>query len=391
MFFVCLLLAALMAAACSSDPDSPLGTEFRDGGLIGADPGQVFQDTINIAGGDTSFVTNALVTNADNITVGRVGDIETSMVLRFDLSDAPDNATVTDAILTLEPADAQDSDVFNVQFFEMLDILNQTSPLRTLDLAPGAIPDPGNSGAVDRLMQANSTQYELDPAVVQTWIDSTRHSGIAIVVKDVITNQELAWTSLEGEGKSAAPGAAIILQVDYAGPNAPPQDLFRTVDGVDGTFSTSLTPPTDLRISTGEIRRVFLPIDLSSFDSNLFLHDARLSVSIASSSVPDNVLQQATVYVPTSSNIDSLDILSIRDGTKGMTLAFTSATPVLRFPVLSIIESFVANPATNNGLVIRYTIEGSSVAQTEFFSSTAAAGVRPLLSLTFSDAPTFPR
>ena len=90
MFFVGLLLAALLAAACSSDPDSPLGTEFRDGGLIGGEPGEVFQDTINVAGGDTSFVTNGLVLNADSITVGRVGDIETAMVLRFDLSTAPD-------------------------------------------------------------------------------------------------------------------------------------------------------------------------------------------------------------------------------------------------------------------------------------------------------------
>ncbi|MFQ5510969.1 MAG: hypothetical protein ACE5EO_03885 [Candidatus Krumholzibacteriia bacterium] len=372
-----LVIAAL--AGCSSDPDSPLGSEFRDTGLIGSDPGEVFLDTVVVASGDTSLVTNAVIANFDTITAGRTGDIEKAILLRFNMAGADPSKSVQEAVLNLSPANAQDGDVINVQIFELLDSLVVGKSLKSLNLSASAISDPFNSGAIDRTMEVGTTQYALEPSLVESWIDSSWHNGIAIVVMDAITNQELAWESSDKDS------TGLFLRVKFADNS---QSFHRTVTGVDATFFKSLAPVTNLRVSDGETRRVFLPIDLTGVGSDTLLHDARLAVTIVPGA-GDGGVHSVTLYAPLSSDENNSGFLF---GTAVSTVLFDAdKISVIRFPVRSIVEDFIANPGSNNGLVLQFTFEGASTRRIEFYGSGSGPGLGPLLSLTFSNSPRFPR
>ncbi|MEE9270427.1 MAG: hypothetical protein V3V49_09210 [Candidatus Krumholzibacteria bacterium] len=374
------LLATLAVTGCSSDPDSPLGTDFADGGLIGSDPGTVFQDTVTITFGDSNFVTSAVLSAANKITVGRLGDTETAMLLRFNFSNATaeDKAKqVTDAFLSLSPDDMSDNDSFNVQFISMLDSLSNTlsDTLTSLNLAATAIPDPGNSGAVDRTMSVGSTFYRLEPDSVETWIFNEGHNGIAIVLMDATTAKELSWKSKEqGAGKP-------FLRVVF---NDATETRYQI--GNDGTFVTLLNPSSNLRISDGVRGRFFLPIDLSGFDTRSIVHDAILTLSVlpGSFTVGD---QSVLIYAPTETSLAASRRLA---GAGSVVTIDGTPKTVVRFRVREVIEEFIASPSTNHGLVVRFTLENSQIRQAEFFNSTAAPGLKPFLSLTLSDAPTFP-
>ncbi len=368
---VFVLLATLAFAGCSSDPDSPLGTDFADGGLIGSDPGNVFQDTVTVTSGDFNFVTSAVLSAADKITVGRLGDTETAMLLRFNFSTAGADAgkQITDAFLSLSPDSTTDNDSFNVRFFSMLDELSDT--LTSLNLTAAAIPDPGNSGAVDRTMSIANSSYRLEPDSVETWIDNLGHNGVAIVLMDVTTAKELSWKSKErGTNK---PFLRVVFS-DATETRYPIKD--------DATFVTLLNLSSNLRISDGVRGRFFLPIDLGRFDTRSIVHDAILTLSFVPGSFTIGD-QSVLIYAPTDTS------LAVSRRLAGAGTVRTTST-VIRFRVREVIEEFIAKPSTNHGLVVRFTLENSSIRQAEFFNSAAAPGLKPFLSLTLSDAPTFP-
>ncbi|MDH3217443.1 MAG: hypothetical protein OEN01_14360 [Candidatus Krumholzibacteria bacterium] len=376
--YLLLLVVVVWASGCSSDPDTPLGSGLVDGGLIESRPGDVFEDTVNVVVGDATFTSTAFyaqfLTTPGQMIIGRKDDFKTTMLIRFDFSGGDDvGKTVTEAQLTLPAAPDTQSATLSARFYELLDTLNAGDTITSLDTASTPIPD--DTLAVDRVMRAFPRIYQLPPALVQGWIGGLHHNGIAIVLTDNTTNKQLTFATKENSDNP-------FLKVFFSDTT---DTSYRPL--VTGTFAEDLSPLTsDLRISDGDTRRIFLPVDLGSLDDRALLHDASLVLRVAPSSSTGGDAD-IELYAPT----DSTDIMDLGKRTPVTVAILGSAADRIEFPIRNIITQFLADPKTNLGFVVRYFPEGNSIRRVEFFGSSAADSLRPSMRFTFSDPPTFPK
>lgn len=375
------LLAALSAAGgCSSDPDTPLGSSFLPDSLILSRPGAVGEDTIYIGFTDTTWVINRyysqLLTLPNKMTLGRADSFETAMLVRADFSSAGDdtNKTVSSAQLTLPTDPVIQNGTLGALFYELLDPLTNADTLTSLNLSTNPIPD--STGVnVDRTMRTFPRTYSLPAALVQDWIRGIQpHNGIAVILNDTTTTLELTFS---GQGNADA----AFLQVFFTDTTNTPYNITAS-----GTFTTDLSSSTNLRMSDGDTRRIWLPVDLSAFNENVLLHQARLVMHV----VPNSASETggfAELYAPVDSVIGSSGILT---GTP--VTSQTLNTSVIEFSIRNIIGRFLSDSTNtaNFGLAIRYLSEGSSARRIDFYSSAAADTLRPQMQFTFSEAPTFP-
>lgn len=381
--FAFLLLCSLagigFGIGCSSDPDTPLGTSFLDDSLIQSEPGEVKHDTITIDAGDTSFVTNAFLSKPPAMQIGRDSTIESAMVIRFDFS-APGGdtlLTVDRAELGLRIINVGDVSIITAEFYETLQPVDEADTLASLSLASSPIPD-SSLVNTDRILQS-STTYTLPPALVQAWIrgDSV-HNGIAIVLKDTAAVSDKIYGTRENSNEDLRP----FLRVFFVGGD---QSGFKVK--ADGSVMKELSQTTDLRLSDGVTRRVYLPADLAAFDEKTLLHDAKLVLHVVpnSSTTGDELV---LVYAPTSSSVGSSGILS-GDALSPIILPGTAKT--IEFSIRKLVERFIADSATNHGFVVRYQGEGISARRVDFYGSSAPDSLRPRMRFTFSEPPAFPK
>jgi hypothetical protein len=376
--FGLLVLGSFIAGTgCSSDPDTPLGEAFLQDSLIRSQPGNVFQDTIPIAVGDTSFVTNALITYATTMTIGRIAGFEKTMLLRFNFSPRGDDTlkTVSSAVLNLRVTTSTQTDTLQAAFYELLSTFEESDTMTVLKTAAAPIPD--STGVnTQRSLQYFPSRYTLSNALVQAWIrGTTTHYGMAIVLEDTTTTKQLVYGTHE-----ALSSLRPFLRVTFTDQTEKNYNV-----AADGMLVKPLTTTSNLLLSDGYTRRIYLPVDLSTFKPDVLLHDARLVLNV----VPDSWTGgdvAVTLYAPKSSDISSADVLS---GTTVATTFVDITAGTLSLPIRTIISTFLGDPTTNHGFVLRYAVEGTSVRQMEFYASAAADSVKPILEFTFSGAPQF--
>jgi hypothetical protein len=378
--FLVLAAAVGFAGGCSSDPDTPLGAGFLEDSLIQSQPGEVFQDTIAIGSTDTTFVVNSFYSNFSSqsnvMLFGRTNDFESWMLVRVDFSNAGEDTlkTVTGAQLTLPLGDGSPSGPLGGLFYETSEPFADGDTLTSISLSPNPIPD--STGVnVDRTLSVFPRTYSLPDTLVQRWIrGEAPHNGIAIVLNDTTTTVTMTFAN---RLSSSNP----FLRVFFS-------------DGTDnsyllvanGTFTKDLAATDDLRLSDGDARRIWLPVDLSRIAADALLHEATLLLRVVPGSFTEGG-GTIELYAPEDSVIGSTGILS---GASRLTQTFDPAKDFVEFPIRNIIERFIADTTLNYGLVTRYLPEGGSVRRIDFHPSTAADTLRPVMRFTFSTPPTFP-
>jgi hypothetical protein len=218
-------------------------------------------------------------------------------------------------------------------------------------------------------MRARPRIYSFPPALVQDWIRGIQpNNGFAIVLNDTTTTLEMTFADKDNDA---------FFTVVFA-------DTTKAYDlMVTGTFSEDLSSTTNLRLSDGDTRRVYLPVDLSSFDENTILHEAKLVIQV----VPGSETESGglvELYAPEDSVIGSEGILS---GTPVGTRFLDEGT--VQFSIRNIITQFLADSTKNQGFVIRYLPESNSIRRADFYPSSVPDSL-PIMQFTFSTPPTFP-
>jgi len=366
----------LLGGGCSSDPPSPLGSEFIDNGLIHPDSIEVVQDTVLIAG-DTTFVVSDFLFNSNSLELGRRDSIEAWPVLRIDFSNpgADTLRTVRSASLFLTYVGVNAS--VGARFVNLAAPLAESDTLVSISLGD-PIPD-STLIDFDRTMQPFPRSYTLPPALVQAWIRGEQaHNGIAVVLEDPI---DTAFVSL-GSSENADPGSQPFLRVTFTAG----EDSRYTVSD-DGTFVQDLFPALGLLLADGGARRVYLPIDVGVFDPNTLIHDAKLILHV----VPGSFIGQDFVLSVYSPSTDDIEDPRIRSGTVVNTLTLQPDSTRLVVSVKNILSNLIAGELEKPPLIIRYTAEGTAIRRVAFFSSSAPNGLKPELAFTYSTAPRFPR
>lgn len=374
-FFVTLVIVVALGVGfgCSSDENSPLGTEFVIDSLILSGPGEVFIDFLFIGGDDTTFVTNSHIPDLTILSQGRDPFFESSMIVRVDFTPQgiDPQKTVNRAELRLVMSSPV-ADTIRVIFFDMTRPYVEGDTMTVLSLG-AVIPDDG--GVTDRVLALATTRYELPDQLVQDWIrgDQT-HNGIAVVM-----NQSGSKTVLFGAREGADAPNLLVVFTNGDQTTYPVSD--------DGTFVAALNPPSDLGIGDGRIRRVLLPFNIGGVDSTILIHNALLEIhTVPSSSSGGDVT--ATLYAPESLDISDPGIVQ---GALISTQTIDLDDNRLRFPVSNILADFIASGQDKQGFVLQYALEKTSNRQIEFYGSSAADSLKPVIILTISNAPTFPR
>jgi len=367
------LLILLLGGGCSSDPDTPLGSEFLNGGGIGSEPVEVVQDTLRVESGDLSFLVGSYLFNSETMLLGRENQAESWPVLKVDFSKAGDDTTLEVREATLRLVMSVTSETLSAVFRELASPLVDSDTLSGISLGD-TIPDEENV-AVRTMAYADPT-YGLPPALVQEWIRGDRpHNGIAVVLDDPSDTTRLVFQATE-RGADLRPTLKVIFTNN---------DESTYVMSADGTFVKELYSTSNLLLSDGVTRRVFIPVDLSGFDPNTLVHEAKLVLHI----VPDSFLGgdlSVTLYAPESADIDDPDVL---EGTLVTSTVMTTKSDAVSFSIRNILAILLSKKKEDNALILRYTNEGTSIRRAEFYGSGAAGGLEPSFTFTYSKAPEF--
>lgn len=379
--FLALTLSMVIGAlvGCSSDPDSPVGSALVDDDLIRSRPGDLFVDTLLVTASETSFVTNALLAQAQTMEVGRRDSIGRTALLRFDFSSPGDDTlrVVERAEIVLQ-ALVDDGVEMQVQFYELSEPFTESDTLTSLGLEATPLTDP-DTGSGDRLLVKNPiNDYRLDPALVQEWIRGTKtHNGIAFVETEGSTDKVFDFATKESSGTTDP-----FLRVVFAG-----GDPSNYAIVADGTFVEDDNTTPSPAIADGETRRIHFPIDLSAFSTELLLHNAELVFHVDTTKVIGGDLN-VSLYRPTSSTPPGL--------LDGDDVGFIDLKPTpeiitpFRFNVRAELEAFLADPSTNHGFVLRFTLEGANPRRLGIYGSAAPDSLKPSLRLIYSEAADFP-
>jgi hypothetical protein len=376
-------LAILIAAlSCGDSDDTPLGSEFI-GDLLGSRPGEVFEDTIAMAGGDTSYAFFTTIGRQGYMEVGLDLQYQRTTMIRGDFSSA--NATLTVQQADLRIHAIPDNPVVPPRYLDNIDAVfyNLATPYHedstrvTLDTT-SAIPDPDNGGAIDRTIRLGFIPYALPPDLVQDWIQSDSDSinnGMAILYPKSLDELFGIYT------REASDTLRPTIQVRFEGQAQ--ASNFPIV--ADGTFVRPTATTNNLIISDGFVRRIHLPVDLTAIDDSAAVHDARLVLTY----VPGTVFgtnQDVLLYLPKSADPRSPEFSEPAQLIDKETLAVSSGT--LELQITNVLLLILSGALENNGFVLRFTTEDIEVRQAEFYPSSNDS-LGPRFRITYSTPADF--
>ncbi len=375
-----LYLILALAAGCTSDPETPLGSDFVDDGLIQSQPGEVFQDTFPVVSGDAVFPVNSLMAYNDRMWLGRRDDFESWMIVRPNFSTAgEDTLLVVDEawiLLTLISAiDTSGVPEFGAVFNELEEPYSESDTLFDLPLGD-PIPDDTQVNT-DRIMTNIPRSYNLDPQVVQEWIRGDRpNNGFAVVLNDPTVERMIEYGSRLYPSPSDDPlQNKPLLQVVFTNGK---QSTYQML--ADGTFVQDHGTTTNLLLSDGTAQRVFIPVDLSIVDPETFVHEATLEIFI----VPDSRVGtdfSLTLYIPESVDFADPGILS---GTLVTAVVVPADFEKLKFSIRNALQLMLSQGRDDAGFVLQFTNEGTAMRRMEFYTSSAADSLKPTYRFTLS-------
>jgi hypothetical protein len=372
-----IIVAVLTLVGCSSDPDSPVGTEFIEDGIIGSLPGDVVLDTLRLGPGDQSFFIASRLDVNTTLSIGNKDGYQSSILLKinFNSPGLDISRTVELARLRLRAASDSEIDSLTANFFELLSAYDEGDTVKVLDIGPAAIPDSGLV-EVDRQLPTALGLYTLPTGLVQDWIRGIKpHNGLAVVATAGTIDRHL----LMGARESSAGDRRPILEVKFTDGNS---TLYKISD--DGTFVESVNPTQNLVLSDAYIRRIYLPLDLTQLDPDLLIHEAKLILNyVPSSSLGSDF--SVFLYSPNDANPMSTGIWTGQGITTGL-VDFINGKVVL--PVRNVMLLILGGQEENNGFALRFMGEGSELRQVEFYTS-ASDSLGPRIELISSHPPEF--
>lgn len=373
----CILILIALLGGCSSDPETPLGSEFVSDSILGSRPGHVFKDTLATDPADTSFALSSLLTSNTFLTLGRRDDYRTSMVIRADLpgKGSDTTKTVVGASLRLRFTDNSQTDVIGARFYEMLEPFSEGDTITSLELNPDAIPDEDLTN-VDREMKLLG-DYTLPPALVEGWIKGDiEHTGIAVVPSDTTLSTQITFGSRENGDVSQQPFLAVTFDDGS-------DTTYAMTD--DATFVEWLGATSNLIVSDGYTQRVFIPVDIGGLVEDAAIHKADLVLTIVPGSEIGNEFD-VRLYTPNSSVVGNPDIF---DGVGITTYATDIEDGQIVLPVRNVLLFFLEGVLPNNGFVLQFSGEGSQIRQLEFYSAEAGPDLGPHIIITYSTPADF--
>lgn len=368
---VAVALVAAALAACSSDPESSLGSTAD---LIGSDPGEVYQDSISVTA-DTTYAFNTMIAADSTMEFGRVDGYTRTLILQpgfAELTETDKQRVVESATLRLVPASISGS--FPARFYRLRNSYKEGDSFPAVDTVY-AIPDPGN-GSPTRALQNFPVTYALPKELVQGWIrgDSTR-VAIAVVYTDGINERVATFNAREAASNRPR------LQVNFAG------GIQRNYAmGADAVFIRPVAPPGgNLVISDGYARRVYLRASFDELAEDAAVHTARLRMHL----VPGTVLGDnttAVVYIPDSTDPTRQ---AFRTGQLVTEKVFAEGDETVEFVLTNAVFLTLQGRLNDNGFVIRFKDENTELRQAEFYGSDAAEALRPRVFITSSTPAEF--
>jgi hypothetical protein len=374
---ICFIVLFTFLAGCSSDPETPLGSEFVDDSIIGSRPGTVFKDTLYTPPDDTSFTVSSLLTSNSFLTIGSRSGYRTSMVMRVNLSNVGADADkiVRRAQLRLRFTDQSQTAVIGARFYEMLEPFSEGDTITALNRSSVPVPDSGLVN-VDREMKLLG-DYTLPAPLVQAWIKGdVPHHGIAVIPSDTTVATQITYGSSENTDGGLQP----FLNVEFTNgtsTNYPMSD--------DATFVEWLDSTSNLIISDGFTQRTYIPVDLSGIESDAAIHKAELVLNLVPGTEIGNEFD-VRLYTPNSSVIGSSAIF---DGTGITTWDTDVSSGQVALPVRNVLLLFLNGGLPNTGFVAQFAGEGSQIRQLEFYSASAPAELRPSIRITYSSPAEF--
>jgi len=372
-----IILAVLVLSGCSSDPDSMVGIEFLDDGILGSQPGEVILDTLKLGPGDQSFFIGSRLDANSTLSLGDKDGYQSSILLKFNFDNpgADTARTVQLARMRLRAASDSETDSLTANFFELLSNYDEGDTLFSLDIDPDAIPDSGLV-EIDRQLPTGLGLYTLPTGLVQDWIRGVKpHHGLAVVITPGTTDKRLLMAARESSAGDRRP----ILEVNFTDGHS---TLYMNSD--DGTFVESMIATPNLVLSDAYIRRIHLPLDLARLDPNLLIHEAKMVLNY----VPGTSLGSDFSVFLYSPNDDDPFGTGIRTG-QGVTAGrvnFVTGRVVLM--VRNILLLMLGGKEDNNGFALRFMGEGSELRQVEFYTN-ASDSLGPRIELISSQPPEF--
>src|SRR5688572_30031809 len=367
--------AALAVFSCSSDPASTLGSE---GDLLGSEPGAVVQDTIGVFD-DTTYVMNTPIATAQNLEVGLDSLYEHVIILQpgfADLAQQPldTTRTVLSAAIHLTTADITGGS-YPVRFYGLGNKYTEGDAVGQLDslVDADAIPDPDEANSIERALETSTGVYPIPPALAQQWIrDADSREAVAIIYRGVDERVALI-PSQETDDQP-------YLQVRFT------DSVQRTYDiRDDATLFRPRTTTTNLIVSDGYPRRVFVRVEIDSIAKDAAVHTARIRFHI----VPGTVVGKSPVlllYIPDSTDPSKAEF---KTGRRITEQAVTAGATFIDFPLTNALFLILQGTLKNNGFAIRCKDENTVQRQVEFYGTEAADSLRPRVYVTTSRPAVF--
>jgi hypothetical protein len=351
--------AALSIFSCSEDPANTLGS---DSDLLPGGPGEVQQDTIGVYD-DTVYTMNTPIAEGTELELGMDSLYTRAMILQpsfSGLTQAMKNAAVLGVDLRLPPVDVPGN--FPVRFYEYGERYDEGEEVDITGLA-NAIVDPG-TGLVDRTIEFADARHALDPVLVKTWIDvDTTREAIVIEYTDAINERLAKFVAVENTEDSAA-----TLQIDFAGIG---ERKFSVVH--DATVYRPRYTTSNLIVSDGYPRRVFLRVELDSLAKDVSTHTSALRFHI----VPGTLRGSGTtliLYIPDSTDPSTAEF---KTGQRVTEKTIEAGDTTVEFPLANAIFLILQGTLKNNGFALRFADENTRLRQVELYGTDAPDSLRP--------------
>lgn len=372
------LVLIAVFTACTSDDDTPLGSEFI-GDLLGSEPGTAFQDTIPITYGDSVLPFYYLIENLGTMDLGRKNGYDRVMVLKADFSNPglDTSKVVQSADFRIRIADTSENRIIKAVFYSLGTSYTEGDTISTLDTLAVIIP-PGAASPV-RTMQQFPRDYPLPPDLVQDWIrGDVLHNGIGIIFTELPSDTaSIKFYSSETPTSSNRP----TIRTFFAGGDT---TVYKISD--DGTLVRPNTTTPNLIISGGFARRIYFPVDLSQVNDSAAVHYAAVTFNF----VPGTTFgadQSVLLYVPDSADPNDAGILN---GQLVAEATLDSELGKLEMPLTNVLLSILADNVPDNGFILRFVSETKEVKQAAFYPSSNDS-LRPRVVLTYSTPAEFDR
>lgn len=351
--------------------------------LLGSEPGTVYQDTLSVFG-DTTYAMRTPIAVATTVETGYDLFFDRTMVLDVGfeaLSTNPGDTLRTVATASIHLSTGSLTQSFPVRFYGLGrrytegDTLSDLSYLTNADAIVDTL-----AGTIERHLEAASQVYPIPASLAQRWIRYPKsREAIAIVYTDTANQRVAAVPS--SEETSGRP----YLLVNFTDGRSRSYEVAN-----DATLFRPRSATSNLVVSDGYARRVFLHMPLDSLAKDSAVHTAHILFHVVPNTFygtkKDTTSFDMILYIPDSTDPASA---SFKTGQRIIDQSVASGQTTLDFPMTNALFLILQGKLKNNGFAIRCADENTIARQIELYGSSAPDSLRPRVFITASTPAVF--